>query len=262
MTRPCFSICLIAVAPEFAGGAELRKPTVEAFDSYVSRAEARIQKNIQSGSFLWSDESPDRLREVRAGQIVVQPYSGNGAVSVPNGLIHDWLGAMFVAGATLEKTVALMQDYDRQKEIYKPEVLESKLLSHEGNHYRYQRVRVLKRKILSAVLETVIDADYVPLGHGRCYSRSTSTRITEIENYGKPNRRELPPGKDQGSLWRLNGYWRYQERDGGVYIECETISLTRGIPAGLGWIVEPIVRSLPKESLQETLRATRAALQR
>ncbi|HLI64066.1 MAG TPA: hypothetical protein VKV05_11745 [Terriglobales bacterium] len=50
-----------------------------------------------------------------------------------------------------------------------------------------------------------------------------------------------------------------QQADG-VYIECRTISLTRDIPHGLGWIIEPIIRKLPQESLVHTLAATREAL--
>jgi hypothetical protein len=61
-------------------------------------------------------------------------------------------------------------------------------------------------------------------------------------------------------LWRLNSYWRFEERDGGVYVECRAISLTRDVPTGLGWIVEPIVRKLPRQSLINTLTATRQAL--
>jgi hypothetical protein len=73
--------------------------------------------------------------------------------------------------------------------------------------------------------------------------------------------RELPPGQDHGFLWRLNSYWRFEERDGGVYVECEAISLTRNVPLGLGWLVNPIIRSLPRESLANTLWATREAVQ-
>jgi hypothetical protein len=70
----------------------------------------------------------------------------------------------------------------------------------------------------------------------------------------------MPVGNDHGFLWRLDSYWRFEERDGGVYIECEAISLTRDIPTGLAWLIEPIIRQLPQESLVNTLRATRNAV--
>ena len=70
----------------------------------------------------------------------------------------------------------------------------------------------------------------------------------------------MPEGHDGGYLWRMNTYWRFEERDGGVYVQCESISLTRDIPRGLGWLIEPFVTSIPRESLQDTLGNTRLAV--
>jgi len=81
-----------------------------------------------------------------------------------------------------------------------------------------------------------------------------------VENAGKPNEAEKPVGDDDGFLWRLDSFWRFAERDGGVYLQLEAISLTRDIPAGLGWLVGPFVTSIPKESLEFTLTRTREAL--
>ena len=43
-------------------------------------------------------------------------------------------------------------------------------------------------------------------------------------------------------------------------MECEAVSLTRDIPTGLGWMIEPIIRDLPRESLVNTLQKTKEAL--
>ena len=91
-------------------------------------------------------------------------------------------------------------------------------------------------------------------------SRIYSTRIAQVENAGEPDERELPVGRDGGYLWRLNTYWRLLERDGGTYVQCESISLTRGIPFGFGWMIKPFVTSIPRESLEFTLNTTRKAL--
>jgi hypothetical protein len=101
---------------------------------------------------------------------------------------------------------------------------------------------------------------YTSVDSDRATSTSYSTRIAEIENAGKPNEFEKPVGNDSGFLWRLNSYWRFHERDGGVYVQLEAISLTRDIPAGLGWLISPFVSSIPKESLAFTLTRTREAL--
>ena len=86
-------------------------------------------------------------------------------------------------------------------------------------------------------------------------------KIAEVDNAGKRGEREMPPGTGHGFLWKLDTFWRFQQRDGGTWIECEAISLTRDIPTGLGWLIEPIIRSLPRESLENTLRETANALQ-
>jgi hypothetical protein len=70
----------------------------------------------------------------------------------------------------------------------------------------------------------------------------------------------MPPGKDNGFLWRLNSYWRFFETGRGVYVQCEAVSLTRDIPTGLHWLIAPFIESIPKESLEFTLRSTRTAV--
>jgi hypothetical protein len=59
----------------------------------------------------------------------------------------------------------------------------------------------------------------------------------------------------------METWWRMDERDGGVYVQSEVVSLTRDIPKGLGWLIGPFVNSIPKETLAFTLGATRKAVQ-
>jgi hypothetical protein len=121
-------------------------------------------------------------------------------------------------------------------------------------------LRLLKRKVMTVVLDTDHDVHYESLDRKRWTCRSHTTRIAEVENAGTAVERVLSPDTGYGFLWRLFSYWRFQERDDGVYVECRAISLTRDVPFGLGWIIEPIIQKLPKESLINTLEATRRAL--
>jgi hypothetical protein len=249
-----------ALSVSGARAVELKPETVQAFDRYIRETEARLQQRLSpDAKFLWADEEPQRIAQVRQGQLAVKNRGGQDALPVPGGLIHDWIGAVFIPGVTLEKTLALVQDYGHNRDNYKPEVLASRLVSRNGNDFKVY-LRLMKKKVITVILDSDYDVRYFPLDGGRCHSRAYSTRIAEVENAGQPDERLLPPGKDDGFLWRLYSYWRFQERDGGVYVECEAISLTRAIPAGLSWLVEPIVTSLPRESLASTLRETRAAL--
>jgi len=93
------------------------------------------------------------------------------------------------------------------------------------------------------------------------YSNSISTRIAEVRDNDHPDGEELPVGTGHGYLWHLNTYWRFQEKDGGIYLQCEALSLTRDIPTGLGWLLRPLVTSIPKQSLNRALGRTREVVQ-
>jgi hypothetical protein len=238
----------------------LKPETLKSFSAHIRDAEAAMEQTLGDGSpFLWSDASSETAQRVRGGQVVAQFWSGQGPVKVPNGLIHDWIGASFIPGTTVENVLALVQDYDNHKNIYKPEVIDSKLISHHGKDFQIY-LRLLKKKIMTVVLDTDHDVHYRSLDGARWTCRSYTTRIAEVEDAGSPKERVLPPDTGYGFLWRLYSHWRFQEREGGVYVECRAISLTRDVPLGLGWILEPIIQKLPKESLINTLEATRQAL--
>ena len=239
---------------------QLNPSTVEAFEAYIREAEAGMELTLQgNGPFLWCDVSSERTQRVRQGKIVAQRWSGKEPVKVPDGLIHDWIGAAFALGTTVKETLALVQDYNNHKNIYKPEVIESKLMGKHDKDFQIY-LRLLKKKIITVVLDTYHDVHYSSLDATRCFCRSYTTRIDEVHDAGKPSEKALPPDTGYGFLWRLDSYWRFQEKDGGVYVECRAISLTRDVPKGLGWIIEPIVRQLPGQSLTDTLTATRQAL--
>ena len=87
-----------------------------------------------------------------------------------------------------------------------------------------------------------------------------ATRIAELANAGTKNEREKVPGDDNGFLWRLNAYWRYEQVDGGVLIECESVSLSRVVPFAVRLFVSPIVERIARESLERTLVSLRATL--
>jgi hypothetical protein len=240
---------------------------VEAWDAYVASTERRIDEQLNSGGgFL----AAHRLAPASAalalapakasGLLYVAPVSTAGkpgADEVPGGLRHHWLAAVFVPGVKVEDVLAFVQDYDHQAGVF-PDVLGSKLVSREGDYFE-PWLRLRRTKVITAVYDTTHSVWYRTHGPGRASSRSVATRIVELEKAGDSSAwRERPPGKDRGFLWRLNSYWRFLEADGGVIVECESLSLSRGIPAGLGWLVGRFVNSIPRESLEQTLFGIRA----
>jgi hypothetical protein len=248
------------MAAQTAKPAQLSPRTLEAFDAYIHSAEKDMERTLRAnGPFLWSQQTPARAQEVRRGKVVAQFWSGQGPVKVPSGLIHDWIAAAFIPDATIQEIFAVIQDYDHHKNIYRPEVVDSKLVRRKDDDFQIY-LRLLKKKIITVVLDTDHEVHYRPVGRIRWEIRSYTTRIAEVENAGSHDERVLQPDTGYGFLWRLYSYWRFEERDVGVVVECRAISLTRDVPLGLGWAIEPIIQKLPKESLINTLEATRQAL--
>lgn len=241
--------------------AELKKETIDDFNRYVEAAEERINHRHDVEHFLWSDELPQPQRDsLRHGEIVMEGAHNNGTIEIKNGLIHDWWGAVFIPAATLDKTMTVVQDYPRHSIIYKPEIAAARIMARRGDDFEVY-MRIVKSKLfVSAVLNSEHEIHFVQLDPTRIYSRSYSTRISEVSDPGKSTEHELPLGKDRGLLWRMNGYWFFEERDGGVYVESEGISLSRDIPFGMGNVLGPILHSVPEESLRNSLEKTRRAI--
>jgi len=234
---------------------DLKPATASEFDRYVQQAEQRLNRRKV---FLWADESADRKQRVLNGEVVVEPADSRPITELPDGLIHDWIGTVFVPGVSLASTLEHIQDYDHARTSHR-EVTESRIIWHHGNDYLVY-MRLLKKKVITVVLNSEHEIHYSQVDATRWKSQSKSVKIAEVDNPGRKDERELPDGSGHGFLWKLDTFWRFQERDGGTWIECEAISLTRDIPTGLGWLIEPIIRSLPRESLENTLRETANAL--
>jgi len=242
--------------------------TLKAFDSYVKAAEARNNEELAaSKNFLWVDGLPERERErtyrlLKRQQTIVRHSAScrsRDCSNIPGGIIHDWTGITFVPGVTLAQTLTALQDYDRDADYYRPAVLRAKLLSRTGNSFRVF-LRLKETHVLTVILDTEYEIQYLTVDSSHAASISHSTRIIEIENPDSPQERATSQKDNHGFLWRLNSYWRFYQADGGVYIQCNAISLTRDVPVGLKWLAGPFIQNVPRESLNFTLTATREAL--
>ena len=240
---------------------QLQEDTRGAYAAYIREAEAGMERTLHgNGSFLWAAASAERNKQLENGQVIAQLWAGKHPVDVPHGLIHDWIGATVIPGTTIRQILAVIQNYDNHKNIYKTEVIDSRLIRRSGNDFEIY-LRLLKKKIITVVLDTEHEVHYSAVDATRWCCRSYTTRISEVEDAGKPTERVFPPDTGYGFLWRLYSYWRFHEREDSVHVECRAISLTRNIPKGLAWMVEPVIRKLPRESLINVLHATRDACQ-
>jgi hypothetical protein len=246
----------------------LKQATIDGFNHYVALTEARMVREMSDRStFLWVDTLPPQQRkeilaQLQQGQVITQQLEtreNEQPIPIPLGMVHNWVATVFVPGVSLEDTLAEQQAYDRGAEIYGPDIQACKILYAEGGHFRVY-YRLHRKVIVTANYNATFDIRYVPIDGRHEYNKSYSTRIAEVLNAGEPGETEKPVGKDRGYLWRLNTYTRYEERDGGVYIQIEFLALSRSVPAIFAWLVDPYVKSIPQDYLVHILSATRSDL--
>ncbi len=251
---------VVSVVPATSQGSVKLKPeTVKGFDQFVaSSEESMANKQAEGSGFLWLTDEPARLEAAREGRIVIEHLDDD--ADVDDGLIHNWIAGMFVPGVTIENVLAVFKSFDEYPDMY-PEVIDSRLVGREGETYKlYQRLR--KKKVLTVVLDTWHDAVYRRLDERYAISWSKSTEIREVRNAGKSDEELLPEGEGGGFVWRIYLYWRLEQTDDGVLAECQSISLSRKVPLLLRWFINPIVRGIPRDSLERSLKATREAVRR
>jgi hypothetical protein len=261
-----------ALTPRQSFAAQLTSQTARAFDQYVTAKEARTARDLAAKkNFLYIDAlPPDQKAQAYAnlshGQILVQrdsECSTPACTSMPGGLIHDWIGIVFIPGISISQALATLQDYNRDSDYYHSEVVKSKLLAKSGDDFHiYLRLRQVH--IITVVLDTQYDVRYTRIDSSHEVARSLSTAVAEVDHAGAPDERDVPAGQpgdsDHGFLWRLDSDWRFDQADGGVYIQCNAVSLTRDVPVGLGWLIGNFIETIPAASLRSTLAETRTAL--
>jgi hypothetical protein len=248
--------------------AELTPEALAGFEHYVRRTEERIERELSSRDrflvleFLPEEVLRESAKRLAAGEVFARKLGtvdADGAeIAIPGALVHHWVGAVLVPGARVEDVVRWLQRYD-EHERYFDEVERSRLLAAHGDEFDIF-LRLRRKKIVTVCYDTEHHVRYRYIGPGRVSSESHSTRIAELENPGTPEEREKPAGDDRGFLWRLDSYWRFEQTAGGVIVECESVSLSRGIPSALRFFVGRYLDSVPRESLESTLLPIRAAV--
>lgn len=291
LTALCAVLAIGLLAPKAVHAASLQPETIQAWKEYVHAVNALNQIRLLPGnSFLAIDEMPGQAARLRAGEVLAAPAAPHVPVRVPSGLIHDWIGAVFIRSATLPAVLSFVRDYACYKDVYRPHILDSKPAA--GSQWqagtgparplqprRYSEnsaapgsvvpARALEDRFSLVLMNkslfatTALDADYrsqyVRLDDRRWYSFSEATRIQEIEDYGAPTQHILPENEGKGLIWRLYSAARFEERDGGVYIELEALALSRDIPGGLRWMIDPVVRRVSRSSMTISLQQTQSA---
>ena len=243
--RLLFALPLLFVTIPFA---HLTPEATAAFDGYVQQAEARMMSD------------PIRDPALRGGEPRVEAEYAARGVNAPGAMVQDWVGTMFLPGATLSQVQSVLRDYANYKNYYRPKVIESQQLARTGDDYEVF-LRLYEEHILTVVLNVNYHIRYQMPDAQHLTVTSHSTRIAEVKDPDRSYTDEAPVGDDSGFLWRLNSYWHFTAADGGVYAQCEAISLSRDVPLAFGWMLKGFLENFPKESMVNTLRGTSSAVQ-
>jgi hypothetical protein len=256
---------LVALFALLASGAalaaaELKQETLEAWDQYIANTTSQIAARLQSDEpFLRSSGNPDAMRRIRSGDIVVAPV-GHNPKAIAGGLIHHWTGAVFIPNSATDDVLAVVSDYGRYKDYYAPLVIDSKTLGQSGDEYRFVMLMTNQSLFSKSALDGEYAEAYHRLSDTRWYSVAYSTRIQQIDDFGRRGEHRLPPDEGSGYIWRVYSTSRFEQRDGGVYVELEVIALSRDIPGSVRWFINPMVRRVSRSALLTSLEKTRAAV--
>jgi len=255
------TILMIFVAAPSCGLGEAPPAAASAFNTYVSGIESRLARQHRSQQGFIAPVAPQDEPRLRRGELIVEKLTPSAGADLPGAMLHHWRGTAFAAGAKAADFERLMRDFNAYPRHFAPQVVQAKILTQQGDHFQ-AAMRVRQRHVITVVMDTTYDITFGRLDARHGYSVSRSTKISEIDSPGTGRERALDSKEEHGFLWRLTTYWSYEERDGGLYMQIESVSLTRSIPAGLGWAVGPFVESVPRESLEFTLRSVCHALRK
>ena len=247
---------LVVASPADAGPGQA---ALDAWRAYEAAVDARYASQSSSAPFFVQDSQPGAAgwrAAIGRGEIttvaLAPPPAGDGR-------IHHWAGAVFVPGVTVTQVIDRLLKHAGSESQFYEDVTASRLIARDGDRVNvFMRLR--RTSIITATFNTEHVVDYRRIGPGRASSRSVATRIVELADTGSPDERERPAEEDRGFLWKLNAYWRFEASGGGVIVECESLSLSRGVPLLLRPVANPMIDRVARESLERTLAGLRAFL--
>ncbi len=258
-----FAILIISAGAGLNYGAELNQEAIKAWDGYLQSAEAQMKERLEGGKpFLWAQERQCRMALLSEGQIPVEPVTPTGRTEITDAIIHHWVGAVFIPGVTPDRVVEILDEYDRYHEFYKPTVVSSRLLAREGSERQFSMRWEKKTAGVRNAIDAVYEAWYAPSGQDRWWSIARTTRVQEIEHFGRRDEHLRPVGEGAGYVWRLCSITRLLQLDHGTVVEVEAIALSRDVPNSIAWLVNPIISRMSRNALVTTLEQTKQAVTR
>jgi putative flippase GtrA len=256
-TRPRPLLAVSGLLLLVAGEAHADGPTrtaLQSWDRYASLLDRSRAADLARGVEAWATDDDPTGARVRAvvtrGEIAVTRRTVSGA-DVDDATLEHWQGSLLVRGVTLAHVAQRLRHPDRYPQP--PDVLSLKVSGwSDDGHDLY--LRLTRSLLISATYDTWHRVHHQARGPTRLDSTSLVTRIEEVHEAGTPAERRVRLEDSRGFLWRMQSYWRFTAVPEGVIVTCESISLSRPVPTGLGLISRPIITRVARESMTTALR--------
>jgi hypothetical protein len=246
----------------------LKQGTIDAFDRYVRVADVQFEAEVRRGvPYFWMDALPEPnrgqiLARLHQGQIEIRQLrtdEDGRPVQIPGGQIHHWSGIVFLPGISLERAQSLLFDYNNYWDTYKPEIRRSKILEHANNTCKIS-FQFYKESPVHLAFNAEFEVQNIQIDATHAVSRAASVRVAELKHADQPDGPEITVGQGNGYVWRMNFFWRLKEKDGGVYVELESIVLSRDVPPIFALFINPLVHRVSRQTVASFLNATQRGL--
>ena len=263
------SAAILSPASGEPAAADLKPHTLRAFDRYVTLTEARIAGELSGSSpLLWLDRQPPAVRathlaSLHRGEVVserLETRDGTRKIDIDDGMIHHWVGTVLLPNVTADRARQFVQQYERYPALFSPTIQRARVKSRTGDRFVVEMRTWAQKMSVTVVIDADYTIDYRTISPARFHSRSVADKLFLVESPGAANESRVPGDKTSGWLWRLNTYCSFETVPAGTIEQCESVSLTRGIPWGFGWIVNRFVSGIPRETLAFTLGRVRAEI--
>jgi len=256
LVRAAIAVLPLVIGLDTARAAELQTRTGQAYDAYVKQVTQAFLARTKTDRI---DAKADKIEASRNDSISIRPGREDGIIEVPGGLVHHWIGSVYIPGVDLKRAVDVSSSYSEYSHVYHT-VVKSTVLRRYGDSYGVL-VRLKEREGgFSAVLDIKSTIQYSFPTERTVYAISNAEQIREVKNAGEAGEQLMPPGRDSGYLWRANTFTLFRSDGRGVYVESETVALSRSFPPMLGWVIEPIALRVGRRSVERSLSEFVAAV--
>ncbi len=251
------AICaLICFAVQNLHAATVTAETLTAWNEHVQQLRSGLDRETCSPEAFLKINKQEKIIAKASDKLnpAIQAPHG-GVVPVPSGLLHHWTGMVFIPGVRTSDLLAALQGYDSYASIFRPAVIDSKLLNHTNDEFKYRLKFAQKGFGVKLGLLGVFRSQYYPLSPQAGFSITEATELNELENPATSKERVIPFGSSHGYVEKMFTVVRYREVDTGIYVQVETLTLSRDIPGAVRWLVAPIIQRFSRQTMAGTLKS-------